>query len=426
MKPDNEAAVGILAGGGTLPREIADAVVASGRRVAIVALAGEAARDAFGPHPVTEVSWGQIGRMIRSFRSAGTRDLVIVGGVSRPDIWRIRTDMGFYRNLPRIFSIMAAGGDDSVLRRVVQFFEGHGLTVRGPAEVVPELLIAEGPLSSLEPTPAQAADARLGFQLIARLAPYDVGQAVLVHRGRVVAIEGAEGTDRMLARVAQSQGDEARGGVLVKRPKPGQELRVDMPVIGPHTVTRAEEAGLAGVVVEAGATLAAERGRLVDAAEAAGMFVVGFNPQAMDQSQVRTSQDQALQVPARDMPDAMIAQALLRSLAADVKSRGVVVVRRHVLAVETGEGVPALVARAASLRQWGRRPWSRRRGVLALATHEDATPDVLAAAQRAGYAGLVIEDASEADEFLRATLTRWAKSAGLTMTWPPAGGDHGR
>ncbi len=148
-------------------------------------------------------------------------DLVIVGSVTRPDLRAIRTDLGFWMSLPRIYKIIKAGGDDSVLRRVVGFFESHGFTVRGPAEVAPALVIGEGAYGRVTMSDAARFDFEIGREVVARLAPFDVGQAVVVCDGTVLAIEGAEGTDGMLKRVAE-QREGARGGVLVKWPKPGR------------------------------------------------------------------------------------------------------------------------------------------------------------------------------------------------------------
>ncbi len=143
--------------------------------------------------------------MIHTFKQKNVTDLVIVGSVTRPDLWAIRTDFGFWRNLPRILKIIASGGDDSVLRRVVGFFESQGFTVRGPAEVAPALVIGEGPFGRLTMAEASLHDFEVGRDIVARLAPFDIGQAVVVAGGEVLAVEGAEGTDAMLKRVASSR-----------------------------------------------------------------------------------------------------------------------------------------------------------------------------------------------------------------------------
>ena len=163
--------------------------------------------------------------------------LVIVGGVRRPDLWKLRPDWGFFVSLPQILEMMAGGGDDSVLSRVVRFFEAKGIAVRGAHEVAPGLLALGGPAGALSLDRQGHADAELGFAVRAALGPLDAGQAVVVADGRVLAIEGAEGTDAMLRRVADLRGSGATArrasGVLAKGPKPGQELRVDMPTDRP-------------------------------------------------------------------------------------------------------------------------------------------------------------------------------------------------
>ncbi len=382
--------VGILAGGGSLPREIADVLAASGQNPVIVGLEGEAAAKDFAGHDFTAVNWGRIGQLLRTFKSKGVTDLVIVGSVTRPDLWAIRTDFGFWRNLPRIFKIVAAGGDDSVLRRVVVFFEGHGFSVRGPAEVAPELVIGAGAYGRVAMPEDAARDALTGRGIVASLAAFDVGQAVAVCDGLVLAIEGAEGTDAMLARLARRRGAGVSGGVLVKWPKPGQEMRVDMPAVGPNTIAGVVAAGLQGIAVQAGATLAAQRGDMADAADAAQVFIAGMDAGLAERVSKTALQD-----------DGAIGLALLDALEPHVRSRGVVVVRRHVLAVETGEGLSDLVARAAGRRQWGKS--KTRRGALAVRALGDVDHAVITAAADAGYERIVAaEDAPGIAERARA------------------------
>ncbi|MFN3868231.1 MAG: LpxI family protein, partial [Hyphomicrobiaceae bacterium] len=239
--------IGILAGGGSLPREVADSVAARGTPLHIVAIDSEADAD-LDPYPVTRVGWGEIGRMIRAFNDAGVTDLVIIGSVRRPDLGAIRPDLGFFRALATVGRLVLAGGDDRVLRGVIAFFESKGLRVVGPARVAPELVISAGTIGKRPLDERQIADARLGFDLIGALGAFDIGQAAIVSNGRIEAIEGAEGTDRLLRRVGEQR--RARGvapgstsGLLVKRAKPAQDQRIDLPVIGPETITRAVETG---------------------------------------------------------------------------------------------------------------------------------------------------------------------------------------
>jgi DUF1009 family protein len=269
--------IGILAGGGRLPLTIAESVAQRGGAPHIVGIEGEAdAQIARFPH--TWVNWGQVGRMVSTLREEGGGRMVIAGSVRRPDLWKLRPDWGFLRSVPQVLAMMK-GGDDSVLSRVVRFFEAKGLEVRGAHEVAPDLLMERGRLGAVALDSQSRCDAELGFAVRAALGPLDAGQAVAVANGKVLAIEGAEGTDAMLKRVAALRADRAGAGpsgVLAKGPKPGQELRVDMPAIGPRTVELAAEAGLAGIAVEAGAVLLLDRGEALKAADARGIAIEGL------------------------------------------------------------------------------------------------------------------------------------------------------
>jgi len=412
-----------------LPREIAERVKARGGAAHIVAIAGEADDD-FSAIPSTLVGWGQIGAMVRALRTAGCTQLVIVGSVRRPDLSAVRPDLGFFRNLPAILRIIAAGGDDSVLTRVVRFFEAQGFKVVAPAAVAPELLVDEGPVGRVAATPEAVADVALGFDAVRALGPYDVGQAVVVAGGRLEAVEGVEGTDAMLARVSlqrqTSKADTRPSGVLVKRPKPGQELRIDLPAIGPDTVRRAAEAGLAGVAVLAGGALAAERAELVRRADASGLFVQGFRDRSgAVGARAQAGADWHFESLGRRVPGALLRAAALKgarvlsALAPFAASGGAVVVGRHVLAVESGEGAAALIARAGGLRQWGRRGWARRSGVAVLSNGADLRASVQSAAA-AGLAGVAVVGQPSVT---RGTLAGDADRLGLFLAalTPPAG-----
>jgi DUF1009 family protein len=390
-------AIGILAGGGSLPREIADHITARGDRVHIVAIAGEVDDD-LATFPVTTVGWGQVGGIMRAFKDAGCREIVIVGSVRRPDLGALRPDLGFIWNLPAILRIITAGGDDSVLTRVVRFFEQKGFTVVAPASVAPELLADKGPLGRIAADGAQEQDVALGFSIVRALGPFDVGQAVIVAGGRVLAIEGVEGTDAMMARCAQRQRQRQRQGkgILVKRPKPGQELRVDLPAIGPATISRAAQAGLAGIAVLAGGALAAERATLVRRADEAGLFVQGFEDQPTDkQERLHAPHSWEFAKIGRHAPrrrqriDASKGAAVLWALAPLAPAQVLVVAGQHVIAVEAGEGVVSVLQRAKGLQQWGRWYSARRAGVAVL-TQEADLPAAVASAAAAGLAGLAL------------------------------------
>ena len=272
--------LGIIAGGGQLPCVVAEAAEARGLPLHIVGIRGEAS-PAIERFPHTWIKWGEFGKLFAALNDNACRDLVIIGGVTRPDPSNIRLDLGALKNLPFLLTL-GKGGDDHVLSNVVRFFEKKGYRVHGAGDVVPELLVEEGVLGKIAPSAADRADIELAFKVVDALGRLDVGQAAVVIKGYVVAVEAAEGTDAMLDRCAalrvsgRTRG-QGRTGVLVKMPKPGQEERVDLPTIGPETIKKASAAGLAGVAVAAGRVLMAERGATIEAANQNGLFLFGQN-----------------------------------------------------------------------------------------------------------------------------------------------------
>ena len=282
---------------------------------------------------------------------------------------------------------------------MLQCFESYGFRVIGAADAAPELLIGDGVQGQHALTETSVASIKRGFETVRVMGRHDVGQAVVVSDGHIEAVEAAEGTDAMLARVADQRlirGAARRGGALVKRPKPGQELRVDMPVIGPETVRRAAAAGLEGIVVLAGQALIANRTETIKAADEAGLFVAGVADHAPEPRRDWQPDHLKLEPLTALMPDkaahrdAARAAGVLESLDAVDASRAVTVAHRYILAVEAGEGVEAMLRRAASLRQWGDQSSKRRTGLAAVRSVGDIDASVIAAVQRAGLRGLVI------------------------------------
>jgi UDP-2,3-diacylglucosamine hydrolase len=271
--------LGIIAGRGPLPCVLAEAASARGLPLHIVAIRGEA-RQEIERFPHTWIKWGEIGKMFAALEKNGCGDLVIIGGVNRPDLANVKFDLGALKTLPFLLSL-GKGGDDHVLSRIVRFFEQKGYRVHGAGDVAPNLLAGHGTLGKVSPSAEDQADIDMAFKVVGALGRLDVGQAAVVVRGHVIAVEAAEGTDAMLVRCAELRksgrtGRHTRAGVLAKAPKPGQEQRVDLPTIGADTVLKAAAAGLAGIAVAAGQVLMAEQGTTIDAANQHGLFLVGI------------------------------------------------------------------------------------------------------------------------------------------------------
>jgi DUF1009 family protein len=272
----DEGPLAIVCGGGSLPFAVADAVRKRGRRAVLFPLRGWADPQQVSNYPHHWGAVAQFGWFCRTARAEGCRDVVFIGGLARPKLWQLRLDLGALRILPQVLAAYR-GGDDHLLSGVADIFEQQGFRMVGAHEVAPEILVPEGSLGRRKPTERDRADIARGLALLDAIGEFDVGQAAIVADNHVLAVEAAEGTDRMLARVAElrSRGIGAAGGVLIKAPKPGQDRRFDLPSIGPQTVEGAARAGLAGIAVIAGGAIIAEPQRVAAAADRHNVFVAG-------------------------------------------------------------------------------------------------------------------------------------------------------
>ncbi len=273
---DRPAPLGILAGGGRLPGRVAAAAAAAGRPVFIVGLDGFVDADVLAPWPHQVLRMGAVGRIFAALRANHCRDLVLIGTVRRPSFFDMRPDAEGARMLARAGRV-AFAGDDGLLAAVVKVLGESGFHVVGAHEIMNEALAPAGALGAVAPDAEAMADIDRGIAVARALGRADVGQGCVVQHGLVLAVEAIEGTDAMLARCAALARPGA-GGVLVKLVKPGQDRRADLPTIGPQTVRGAAEAGLRGIAFVAGATLLAERAATIDAADKAGLFLLGLDP----------------------------------------------------------------------------------------------------------------------------------------------------
>jgi hypothetical protein len=276
--------LGIFAGGGALPRRIAETCRASGRPYIVLGLQGFVDMD-LSEHPHQRVGMGEAGKAIEILKAEGARDIVFCGKVQRPNWSDIKVDWTGMKLLPRL-AMAGARGDDALLAFIVKEMEGYGFRVVGPDQVLGELLAKEGVWTKAAPSDEDWADINRGKEVVGALGRLDIGQGAVISRNLVLAVEAAEGTDAMLARVRELpaeflSGAGPRRGVFVKMAKPGQERRIDLPTVGVETVQRCAAAGLAGLAIEAGGALVLDQEAMVRAADAAGMFILGFEkPQA--------------------------------------------------------------------------------------------------------------------------------------------------
>jgi UDP-2,3-diacylglucosamine hydrolase len=273
--------VGVIAGGGVMPFAVADSLQARGIAPVLFALRGACDPARLSRFRHHWISVGELGRARKLLRSEGCRDLVFIGTLGRPALSDIRIDWATLRVLPQVWASFR-GGDDHLLSGVGRIFEREGFRMVGIKDVAPDLLTPEGCLTRAMPDIDASADIARAREVLTALSPFDIGQAVVVIDRHVVGVEDIEGTDGLLTRIAslRQQGRirarEGRG-VLVKAPKHGQDLRFDLPTIGPRTVEGAARAKLAGIAVVAGNTLVADPQAMIERADAAGLFVTGVS-----------------------------------------------------------------------------------------------------------------------------------------------------
>lgn len=266
----------IIAGSGDLPLQVGIQARRDGFEVFFVLIAGSARPEDFNGFETTKLRLGQLGRFLKSLRTRDIKDVVIIGAVVRPALGDLVPDFGLLRHY---FAIRHAfkGGDDHLLGGMVRLLENQGLTVRAPSEFLGELMPPSGTLSAMKPSRTALDEIDRGKAVLEALSAFDIGQAVVVADSRIVAVEGIEGTDQMLARVASLRAagrlKPSARGVLVKLPKRGQDLRVDMPTVGPATIRNAAEAGLEGIAIAANAVLLADRPRTIALADSSGLFL---------------------------------------------------------------------------------------------------------------------------------------------------------
>jgi DUF1009 family protein len=273
--------LGIIAGGGDLPRAVAQSARADGRAVFVIGLIGSlGAGDSWiGEFPHEMASPGAPGQAFKSLCREGVGEVLLAGKVDRPKFSELKLDARGMLLLPRALRA-ARQGDDALLRFLVTMFEEEGFRAVSVAEAAPGLVCDEGPLGRLAPNEDHRADMGRAFAIVKALGALDVGQAAAVCEGLALAVEAAEGTDRMIERIATLREalrgtPQDRRGVLVKALKPTQDAKTDMPVIGVATVEKAAAAGLAGIGLEAGGALIVDKAAVANRADALGLFVTG-------------------------------------------------------------------------------------------------------------------------------------------------------
>ena len=268
--------LGVVAGGGSLPVRVVQAAAALGRPVHVVVLEGHGDPAAYAGHPHVTLRWGLAAQMLAWLKQHGVREVVLAGNVARPSLLSLRPDAASLKLLGRI-GRSAFNGDDSILRAVMKVLAEEGFEVVGAQALLSGLLPQAALLAGPMPDDIARADIARGIAVCNALGAVDVGQAVVVQQGLVLGVEAIEGTDALIGRTGALK-REGPAPILVKSPKPAQSLLADLPTIGPQTVASAHTAGLRGLAFQAGGTILLDRDATIAAAEAAGIFLLAFDP----------------------------------------------------------------------------------------------------------------------------------------------------
>ena len=263
--------LGLIAGQGSFPLEVARTARQRGLRVACIALRDQARPEiADAVESITWIYPGEVGAGLTAFRAAGVRDVVMAGKVTKSELFQNPDALRLDASATGLMNDLADRKDDTILGKLADFLETLGLRLLPQYALTPELLAEEGVLTRARPTEAQRADIAFGFPIAKTIGDLDIGQTVVVKDRAVLAVEAIEGTDDAIRRA----GAIAAGACAVKVAKPSQDPRFDVPTIGPGTVAVLAEARIAVLAIEAGATVVLERDAVVREADRHGIAIV--------------------------------------------------------------------------------------------------------------------------------------------------------
>ncbi len=268
--------LGIIAGGGTLPRSLIEHCQNSGRDYFAIAIEGNADPSLFTADiPHIWIRIGQAGSGFKRFRDEKVEEVVMIGTIRRPGFKELIPDMRTTAFFAKVGA--KALGDDGILRALIKEIESENMRVVGIHEVMNNILVKPGVLGKYKPGKDDLVDIKRGIQTAYELGKLDIGQAVIIQQGLVLGVEAIEGTDELIKRCADYK-RKGSGGVLVKLRKPQQDMRIDLPTIGTRTIENAKACGLNGLAVHAGNTLIVDEQDVIKAADKAGLFLVGIEP----------------------------------------------------------------------------------------------------------------------------------------------------
>ena len=269
--------IGMVAGGGNMPIEIIKYCKEKGIDIYVIGLEPFASEDQLSGTPHSFAKIGEVGKMMKIFKSNNINNIVLAGGIKRPSLKELIPDWVGMKILTKL--AIKKMSDDNLFRAVINEIEKLGFKILGIEEVVPEMMFYEGVYGKVKPSKEDMNDIERGFVVAKALGAVDVGQAVVVQEGMVLAVEAIEGTDMMLSRASLVK-KRGKAPIMVKVLKPKQDMRVDLPAIGLQTIELLKKYGIKGIAVEAGGVLLIERNAVIEKANKAGVFIIGIKNNA--------------------------------------------------------------------------------------------------------------------------------------------------
>ena len=268
----------VIAGGGILPRKLADKFDPSGDRIFFLAFRNVTDPEVVAGRHHEWLELGEVQKAIDAMHRNNVDKVVMAGPIQRPALSSLALDIRALQMLAK--GGLKAFGDDGLLSLVAKEIEKEGIKVIGIEQILPGVLTEEGLLAGPAPTKISWDDIKRGLQVLNSLGPCDVGQSLAVQEGIVLAIEAIEGTDQMIERAGSLQRNVS-GPILIKICKTNQDKRVDLPTAGPETVNNAIRSGFQGLALEANNSLLLDKERVIKIAEKNSFFVIG-----VDQSKI--------------------------------------------------------------------------------------------------------------------------------------------
>jgi DUF1009 family protein len=265
--------IGIIAGKGSLPRELISSANQRGVKPFLVALTDIADKETANNAEVLWAKIGHVGKIFKFFKDNNVRQVVFAGGLRRPSFTTLIPDGVGFKLLRQMIKLRDAG-DNKLFDLIINFLEENGFSVLGVDQVVPELVASSGVIGKVEPSAKDQRDIEYGKHIAEEIGKLDIGQAVIVQNGVTLGVEGIDGTDALISRCSHLQ-DKGGGAILVKMKKPSQDRRIDLPVIGPATIERLYECKIKGAVIHAGSSLIIDREETIKLANKLGIFIYG-------------------------------------------------------------------------------------------------------------------------------------------------------